>query len=355
VLTEFFSTESPSRYDVITISAVIPTYNRRESLLRTLRSLALQTELPEEVIIVDASDDVRIGIELTDRFPSLNVKYIRSLPSLCAQRNTGIRSAVSSHVFLCDDDLEFPIDYILKLKTFIRNNSDVHVITGCWNERNKVGQWGYEYPVKSISQLCWKFIFQQSVWCDIKNMKTGSLNRLIFHFVSHFYLKRKNNYTLAGWPLVTDFEKPVFKTAFYSLGASIIRRDWLLSSPFDEVLDANGIGDHYGVALHFPDFPAISVLTDVPVHHHKIKDNRLSEAESFYRRGLALHFFMSKSEIFTLSNRLFFIWSLTGNWFAFLAKGNWLLLQAATKLISAILKGSNPYILKSGNKKLRGI
>jgi glycosyltransferase involved in cell wall biosynthesis len=335
---------------VITISAVIPTYNRRESLLRTLRSLALQTELPEEVIIVDASDGVRNDTELTNSFPSLNVKYIRSLPSLCAQRNTGIKSAAGSHIFLCDDDLEFPIDYILKIKTFIRNNPDTHVVTGCWNERNTEGQWGYEYPVKSISQLCWKFIFQQSVWCDIKSIKTDSLNRFIYHAVSNFYLKRKNSCTLAGWPLVTHFEKPVFKTTFYSLGASIVRRDWLLSSPFDEALDAHGIGDNYGVALHFPEFHGIHVLTDVPAYHHKTKNNRLSEAESYYKRGLALHYFMSGSRRFTPVNRLFFIWSLIGNWFAFLVKGNWLLLQAATKLISAILKRSNPYIITSATK-----
>ena len=352
MLTEFFSTESPSRYDVITISAVIPTYNRRESLLRTLRSLALQTELPEEVIIVDASDDVRIGIELTDSFPSLTVKYIRSLPSLCAQRNTGIKSAAGSHVFLCDDDLEFPIDYVSKIKAFIQDNSDVHVVSGSWNERNEEGQWGYEFPLRSIGRLCWKFIFQQGIWCSIKNIETSSSNRFIYRSLSNFYLRRKNSYTLAGWPLVTHFEKPVFKTAFYSLGASILRRDWLLSSPFDEVLDAKGIGDHYGVALHFPDFPAIHVLMDAPAYHHKIKDNRLSEAESFYRRGLALHYFMNTSERFTLINRLFFIWSLIGNCLAFLVKGNWLLLRAGTKLISAILKGSNPYTMEPGKKKL---
>ena len=339
---------------MITISAVIPTYNRYESLFRTLRSLVLQTELPDEVIIVDASDAVGNESELINSFPALKIKYLHSPPSVCVQRNIGIKNATGSYIFLCDDDLEFPKDYIFKMKAIIQNYSGARAVTGSWNEKNKQGEWGYEYPVRSISQLCWRFIFQQSVWCDIRKIKTGFFNKLIYRFVSGFYLKRNNTYSLAGWPLVTDFEKPVFKTAFYSLGASIIRTDWLLSSPFDEVLETNGIGDHYGVALNFPVFPSIHVLRDVPVYHHKINVNRLSEAESYYRRGLALHYFMRESQRFTLTNRLFFIWSLLGNWIAFLVKGNQPLLQAANKLFIVILKGNNPYIIRSGNKKLLG-
>lgn len=37
------------------ISVVIPTYNRREALIETLKSLNNQTVLPDEVIIVDES------------------------------------------------------------------------------------------------------------------------------------------------------------------------------------------------------------------------------------------------------------------------------------------------------------
>ncbi|MGA9406844.1 MAG: glycosyltransferase family A protein [Bacteroidota bacterium] len=336
----------------MTLSAVIPTYNRYESLLRTLRSLALQTELPDEVIIVDASDPVGDENNLTNGFPSLHITYIRSRPSVCAQRNTGIKNAAGSYIFLCDDDLEFPQDYISEIKAFIRTNPGAKAVTGSWNEKNKAGEWGYEYPVGSIGQLYWKFIFQQGIWCDIKKIKAGYFNRFICRFVFRFYLKRKNTYSLAGWPLVTPFENPTFKTAFYSLGASVVRRDWLLSSPFDEVLDAHGIGDHYGVALHFPDFPAIHVLTDVPAYHHKIETNRLSEAESYYKRGLALHYFMWESQRFTSINRLFFMWSLIGNWIAFLVRGNRPHLEAANKIFFTILKGNNPYIINSVRKTL---
>jgi hypothetical protein len=63
---------------------------------------------------------------------------------------------------------------------------------------------------------------------------------------------------------------------------------------------------------------------------------------------------MRESQRFTLTNRLFFIWSLLGNWIAFLVKGNQPLLQAANKLFIVILKGNNPYIIRSGNKKLLG-
>jgi glycosyltransferase involved in cell wall biosynthesis len=337
---------------VITISAVIPTYNRSESLLRTLRSLALQTELPEEVIIVDASEAVDNENDLINSFPLLHLTYIHSRPSVCVQRNTGILRAAGSYIFLCDDDLEFPENYISKMKAYVRDNPGAMAVTGAWNEKNAEGKWEYEYPLRSIGQLCWKFIFQQSIWCDINKMKARSYNRFMYRFVFNFYLKRRNTYSLAGWPLVTHFERPVFTTAFYSLGASFVRRDRLLSSPFYEGLDVSGIGDHYGVELNFPSFPAVHVLTDVPVYHHKAKANRLSEAEAYYKRGLALHYFMSQSQRFTFKHRVFLIWSLFGNWIAFLVKGKRTHRHAARGLISVILKGKSPYLAKTDNKKL---
>jgi len=339
---------------VITISAVIPTYNRYESLLRTLRSLSLQTALPEEVIIVDASDGDGSEDELRNSYPSLHIKYIRSKPSVCAQRNIGIQIASGSHVFLCDDDIEFSNDYVLRIKKYIDGNAEAKAVSGSVLEKNKDGGWGYDYPVVSIWQLFWKFIFQQSLWCDIKRIRGALVSGFSYHFLVRFYVHRKNTFSLAGWPLVTNFEGPVFKTAFYGLGASIIKTEWLRSSPFDEVLDAHGIGDNYGVALHFPDFPAIHVLTDVHAYHHKIDANRLSEAESFFKRGLALHYFMTGSERFTAVNRLFLVWSLIGNWLVYCVKGNRPHLRAVTKLISAILAGRNPYVVKSGRKKSGG-
>jgi glycosyltransferase involved in cell wall biosynthesis len=321
----------------MTISAVIPTYNRYESLIRTLVSLSKQKELPDEVLVVDASTVIADENELKNKFPALHITYLYTRPSVCAQRNMGIQKASSSHILLCDDDIELRDDYILNVKNYMLQMPDIHVISGLFVEKNELGEWAYMYPITSMSQLCWKFIFQHSIWCNLENIKTNFLNKYAYQFIRNFYVKRKNTYTLAGWPLITDFNGPVFKTAFYSLGASIIKKEWLLLSPFDEALDRNGFGDNYGVALHFPQFPAIHILANTCAYHNKIKANRLSAPQSYYKRVHALNYFMSTSKQFNLTNKIFLIWSLLGNGLVHLVKGKKDFFIATMKLIGTIL------------------
>ena len=99
------------------LSVVIPTRNRRESLLRLLQSLSSQKYQLKEVIIVDASDQEIDVAELQAMFKSFPIRYLRSIASVCSQRNTGIKTATSEFIFLCDDDIEITDDYLLTLMT----------------------------------------------------------------------------------------------------------------------------------------------------------------------------------------------------------------------------------------------
>ena len=76
---------------MISISAVIATRNRKVSLYRTLQALNNQSCKLKEVIIVDSGDVKLNEAELLNTFRSLNIKYIASDPSVCVQRNIGIR------------------------------------------------------------------------------------------------------------------------------------------------------------------------------------------------------------------------------------------------------------------------
>ncbi|MBI2268927.1 MAG: glycosyltransferase family 2 protein [Bacteroidetes bacterium] len=323
---------------MITVSAVIPTYNRPESLIRTIRSLAQQNKLPDEVIVIDASQSPTNEDLLKEQFPLLKIKCIKTAPSVCAQRNIGIREASGSFILLCDDDIELREDYILRISEFIKNSEKVSVVSGLVLEKNKDNNWVHEYPVNSVSKLFWKFIFQQTIWYEIKNIKTSFLNRLIYLPILAFYLKRKNTFTLAGWPLITHFGSPVFKTAFYGLGAGMIKKEWLIANPFDETLDKNGIGENYGMALGFPEFPAIHVLTTTSALHHKINKGRLPQHEAYFKRVLALNYFMSKSKTFNLVNKIFLIWSLIGSLIVFTFKRKMAYARVTRKLILNIIR-----------------
>jgi hypothetical protein len=126
------------------------------------------------------------------------------------------------------------------------------------------------------------------------------------------------------------------------LGASLINKQWLLNSPFDQVLDPHGIGDNYGVAINFPIPQSIQVLSYTYANHHRNSENRLSKAVSYYRRVLALHYFLKRKENSAVRS-FWFIWSLVGNLIYFIMQGDRPMHVATSCAIWNIVLGRNPY------------
>jgi len=90
------------------IAFVVPTKDRPDDLRRMLTSLQVQSVHPDQVIVVDGSENP-IKDTLKE-FPKLNIQYSRVYPpSLSRQRNVGI-AAIEPGVTLAghlDDDLVF--------------------------------------------------------------------------------------------------------------------------------------------------------------------------------------------------------------------------------------------------------
>jgi glycosyltransferase involved in cell wall biosynthesis len=329
---------------MIDISAVIATRNRRDSLYRTLQALGNQTHKFREIIIVDSSDEKLNEAELRSIFNELNIKYLTSYSSVCMQRNVGIRESTSDFIFICDDDIEPEPGYIAALSNYIDKNTPVDAVSGLILEKDKNEVWVSQHTPKFPVNLLFSFIFQLSVWGEV-NEKT--FKSLWIKPVINFYQKRGNGFSLAGWPVIIDFKSPVFKTDIYGLGASIIKKELLINNPFDEVLDNYGIGDNYGICIGFPD--KVAVLTGTFVNHHKESENRLDSGIIYYRRVLALHYFLRKSKRFNTINTLWLLWSLIGSIILFVKNRQFRLAKAAVKSIVAIVIFDNPYYI--GSKK----
>ncbi len=98
----------------MTVSIVIGTRDRPESLKRCLESLVKQTRLPDEVILVD---DGRLApaplLELL-RQAGVSAHYINKAhdPGLTKSRNLGIRQSTGEIVMFLDDDVELAPTYI---------------------------------------------------------------------------------------------------------------------------------------------------------------------------------------------------------------------------------------------------
>jgi len=88
------------------IAFVVPTKDRPDDLRRMLTSVQCQSVNPDQIIVVDGSEDPIRNI--IKEFPKLNINYVRVYPpSLAKQRNAGVAAADPSMTVIgyLDDDL----------------------------------------------------------------------------------------------------------------------------------------------------------------------------------------------------------------------------------------------------------
>ncbi len=116
------------------ISVIVPTKNRVDDLGRFLASLNAQTLLPNELIIVDASDNDKTAnlIHSVNKTRKYSINYLKTKPSLTHQRNLGIRKSSGNYIFFFDDDIVLSRNFIkVILKTFKTfNKANVGGISG---------------------------------------------------------------------------------------------------------------------------------------------------------------------------------------------------------------------------------
>jgi len=319
---------------MIDISVVIPTCNRPGRLLSLLADLQRSTLRPREVIVVDASDEP-LAPQRLEPFAA-DLRYWRSAKSVCAQRNRGIAEATGTWIFLCDDDIRVPPDYLGRLAAHVQAHPEAGAVSGLVLERAG-DAWTGQHPVRATATLLWCRVFQLGLWGEVHG--DGPLGG----WLAAHYRRRGNHISSAGWPVLTDFRAPFFRTPVYALGAALVRRDWLLASPYDERLDRRGYGDHYGVALGFPP-EGIHVVTAATIQHDKDPADRPAAAVSYARRTLALDLFLSSERGRAWASRRWLAWSLLGNTLWHAARRDPEMCRASLTTLSAILRGRNPHL-----------
>ncbi len=318
------------------ISVVIPTCNRKQQILSLLKNLHQSSYPLLEIIIVDSGEDKLLPEDYVI-FNNIDIHYLESEKSVCIQRNIGIQRAKGEWIFLCDDDMEVPSDYLQKLAEHSRNHQEAGAISGLVLQQLN-NEWKATYPINSAFLLTWKFIFQLNIWGEISCRN----NNLVVRKIKKYYKRKGNHISKAGWPVVTNFSGDYFTTPIYGLGASLVRREWLLQSPYEEILDKHGIGDNYGVNMGFP-ATGIHVLSNAFVYHHRGPENRLHRPLQYFRRVLALDYFRRVNKKPLYVKKYWLLWSLAGNFLSFLFVRDVIMIRPAIKSFWQIALGRNPY------------
>lgn len=134
------------------ISVVIPTMNRLESLKRTLLTLMDGTVLPDEIIIIDQTDNLKMR-EDTKQFVSTLPVYTYYVyleqPSLTKARNEGMNYVSNEYVIQMDDDVDVKRNTLENLIDIFSDNR-IALVAGI-NENDSPGTslTGYLFGKKS--------------------------------------------------------------------------------------------------------------------------------------------------------------------------------------------------------------
>lgn len=109
-----------------TLAVVIPTYNRREKVLRAVESVLAQSVRPTELIVVDdcSTDDT---VEALAAYPEVRVlkNTTNGGPSLA--RNQGARTTECEWISFLDSDDQWAPDYLAHVRS-VTDNADSDVV-----------------------------------------------------------------------------------------------------------------------------------------------------------------------------------------------------------------------------------
>lgn len=188
------------------VSVVICTRNRPREVLICLHSLMEQSYLPDEIIIVDASDTQELKSLLAQNTNLWKVRanyFYTDKPGLTRQRNIGVRESHGDIVIFSDDDVVFDRDYVKEIVRVFENDRS-----------------------KSIG----------GVTGDIKNIKKPER---LYQFINHiFFLPMfgDGRFRPSGFPTYPHGIDRIIEVEFLS-GCSAYRREVLDEFSFDENLE----------------------------------------------------------------------------------------------------------------------
>lgn len=118
------------------VSIIIPTFNRSQSLLRTLRSFAMQENLNNqfEIIVSDnnSTDNTkRIVLDFKARIKNIKIKYhFEREQGVHYARNSAAKVSKGRILYFTDDDMEAHPKLLSEMINFFNENPNLAIATG---------------------------------------------------------------------------------------------------------------------------------------------------------------------------------------------------------------------------------
>lgn len=131
----------------LTLSIVIPVFNEEDYLSSCLNSIAVQSEMPDEVIVVD-NNSTDGSMEIAKRYPFVKIIHEPKQHQSFAQK-TGFDAAIGDIIGRIDADSVLPNDWSYKIKQVFTAQPKTVAITG--------NAWPYDVQLKQLAVIVFGF------------------------------------------------------------------------------------------------------------------------------------------------------------------------------------------------------
>jgi glycosyltransferase involved in cell wall biosynthesis/thymidylate kinase len=206
----------------LSYSVVIPTCNRSDKLEILLGSISRQNRNPEEVIIIDQSDDNSTK-KIVDRFHTLlgkeniDLKYFyQEEKNASKARNTGIENSNGKIIFLIDDDVLINQDYAEKILEVYKLKTDAIGVQGIILT-GKIARRAADKLENIIKKMFLLSYFKKNTWKilpTVNDIFPYPLTQIIeaprlqgiCSFERDVLKKQRYDESLEGWSFLEDFD-----------------------------------------------------------------------------------------------------------------------------------------------------
>lgn len=248
----------------IRIAYVVPTKDRPDDLRKLLDSIAAQTRAPDQIIVVDGSDQpVR---HVIDGFAGLPLTYVREFPpSLARQRNAGMaRLAADIDIAgYLDDDLVLESDATDRMAAF-------------WTAAGE-----------DIGGAAFNILNQPRAQAGI---------------LTNFFLlngRWPGRMLPSGWPAQIPTITQTIETSWLYGGATLWRRDVIRSFNYDEWFAGHGYGEDVDFSYRVGRQYRLFVVADAQVNHYTHPIRRSSQYNLGRQQVINRIYFIRKSGEFS--------------------------------------------------------
>lgn len=222
------------------ISLVVATKDRPDELLRLLESLRVQTTVPDEIIIVDASANASCSVKsIVTEFPDLTILYLSHRPpSASAQRNQGILACDSSATLIgfADDDSTFEPEAFTEMLAFW-NSAGPDVLGSAFNLCN------YAERAKSFFKHS-----RLAEWVSLYSSRPGKVSR-------------------SGWQSMIGRVTETQFVDWLPSTAVLFRKDVFERNYFDEAFDSYSYLEDLDLTYTLSRMGRLAVVADAGFSH----------------------------------------------------------------------------------------